>query len=294
MTTVAVSLKMYFGPARAQAYCATLASLAARHPEVVSCATELVVLPSFVAIPAAVSAARNTRLRVGAQDLATEDAGAFTGEVSGAELAELGVTHVEVGHAERRRLFGEDDTVVCAKTAAALRNGLVPLLCVGETERMDLVAAAAAVVDQVASAVPDFTDQRVLVAYEPVWAIGAAEPGAARVHLGGMPRRPRRPGRAPRQLRHPLWRQRRPRTRHRPRRLRRRAVPGAVRPRPLGGQDRPRRARRYALTPRRSPGASLEIRSSVPVITQRTAMSESTPTTIPTMPTTPASGAGCP
>jgi len=176
MTTVAISLKMYFGPARAQAYCATLASLAARHPEVVSCATELVVLPSFVAIPAAVSAARNTRLRVGAQDLATEDAGAFTGEVSGAELAELGVTHVEVGHAERRRLFGEDDTVVRAKTAAALRNGLVPLLCVGETERMDPVAAAAAVVDQVASAVPDFTDQRVLVAYEPVWAIGAAEP----------------------------------------------------------------------------------------------------------------------
>ena len=99
MTTVAISLKMYFGPARAQAYCATLASLAARHPDVTSGATELVVLPSFVAIPAALSAAGTTRLQVGAQDLATEDAGAFTGEVSGAELAELGVTHVEVGHA---------------------------------------------------------------------------------------------------------------------------------------------------------------------------------------------------
>jgi triosephosphate isomerase len=176
MTTVAISLKMYFGPARAQAYCATLASLAARHPDVTSGATELVVLPSFVAIPAALSAAGTTRLQVGAQDLATEDAGAFTGEVSGAELAELGVTHVEVGHAERRRLFGEDDAVVRAKTAAALRNGLVPLLCVGETSRLDPEAAAAVVVKQVASAIPDGTGKRVLVAYEPVWAIGAAEP----------------------------------------------------------------------------------------------------------------------
>ena len=176
MTTVAVSLKMYFGTARAQAYCAALASLAARHPDVASGATELVVLPSFVSIPAALSAAGNTRLRVGAQDLATEDAGAFTGEVSGAELAELGVTHVEVGHAERRQLFGEDDAVVRAKTTAALRNGLVPLLCVGESSRVDPPAAAAVVVDQVASAIPDGSGQQVLVAYEPVWAIGADEP----------------------------------------------------------------------------------------------------------------------
>ena len=176
MSTVAISLKMYFGPARAQAYCAALASLAARHPDVASGATELVVLPSFVAIPAALSAAGTTGLHVGAQDLATEDAGAFTGEVSGAELAELGVTHVEVGHAERRRLFGEDDAVVRAKTASALRNGLVPLLCVGETSRLDPVAAAGVVVEQVASAIPDGTGKRVLVAYEPVWAIGAAEP----------------------------------------------------------------------------------------------------------------------
>jgi triosephosphate isomerase len=176
MSTVAVSLKMYFGPARAQAYCAALASLAARHRDVVSGATHLVVLPSFVAIPAALEAAGTTRLRVGAQDLATQDAGPFTGEVSGAELAELGVTHVEVGHAERRRLFGEDDAVVRAKTAAALRHGLVPLLCVGEAERLDPAAAAAVVVDQVAAAIPDGTGRRVLVAYEPVWAIGAAQP----------------------------------------------------------------------------------------------------------------------
>jgi triosephosphate isomerase len=176
VTTVAVSLKMYFGVGRAKAYCSALASLAARHPAIRSGATELVVMPSFLAIPAALEACGSTSLRVGAQDLASEDAGAFTGEVSGAELAELGVTHVEVGHAERRRLFGEDDSMVRAKTQAALRHGLVPLLCVGEAERTDPESAAAVVVEQVGSAIPDGTPQRVLVAYEPVWAIGAEHP----------------------------------------------------------------------------------------------------------------------
>jgi triosephosphate isomerase len=176
MRTVAISLKMYFGHRRTREYCAALAALAARDPDVASGATELVVLPTFLSIPAALAAAGSTRLRVGAQDLAVEDAGAFTGEVSGAELAEIGVTHVEVGHAERRRLFGESDAVVAAKAAAALRNGLVPLLCVGEPSRGPATAAAEVVVDQVASALPDGTDRRVLVAYEPVWAIGAAEP----------------------------------------------------------------------------------------------------------------------
>jgi triosephosphate isomerase len=176
MTTVAISLKMYFGHARAQRYCAALAALAVRHPDVSSGATELVVLPSYLAIPAALTAAGSTRLQVGAQDLAAEDAGAFTGEVSGAELAEIGCTHVEVGHTERRRLFGESDDVVLAKTAAALRNGLVPLLCVGEAAELAPAAAAQVVVDQMAAAVPEGTGKRVLVAYEPIWAIGASQP----------------------------------------------------------------------------------------------------------------------
>ncbi len=72
--------------------------------------------------------------RVRRQDLAADDAGAQTGEVSGSMLAELGCRYVEVGHAERRTLFGEDETIVAAKTAAALRHGLVPVLCLGETE----------------------------------------------------------------------------------------------------------------------------------------------------------------
>jgi triosephosphate isomerase len=176
VSTVAISLKMYFGYRRAGGYCAALASLAARHPQVRSGSTDLVVLPSFVSIPAALEAAGSTRLRVGAQDLAVEDSGAFTGEVSGVELAEIGVTHVEVGHAERRRLFGESDEVVAGKTAAALRHGLVPLLCVGESSCGSPADAARVVAHQVASALPDGTQKRVLVAYEPVWAIGAPKP----------------------------------------------------------------------------------------------------------------------
>jgi triosephosphate isomerase len=83
-----------------------------------------------------------THVRVGAQDLATEDSGPFTGEVSGAELSEIGCTHVEVGHVERRTLFGETDSVAAAKVSAALRNCLVPILCVGETSRTDPATTA--------------------------------------------------------------------------------------------------------------------------------------------------------
>lgn len=119
---------------------------------------------------------------VGAQDLSTEDAGAFTREVSGATIAEFGCSVVEVGHAERRRLFGETDDVVRAKTASALRNGLTPVLCVGEATqgiREDAVSECIRQFDDAAS-----TGRRagssggIIVAYEPLWAIGASEPAS--------------------------------------------------------------------------------------------------------------------
>jgi triosephosphate isomerase len=179
-TTVAISLKMYFSCARALEYSRQIAALAKDDEGVRTGATELVVLPSFVSVPSALTAVRGTNVRVGAQDLATEDSGPFTGEVSGAELAEIGCTHVEVGHAERRTLFGESEAVVAAKTAAALRNGLVPILCVGEPTATDPAAAAGVCVGQVLSALPQNLDdaaiRRVVIAYEPYWAIGAAQP----------------------------------------------------------------------------------------------------------------------
>ncbi|WP_411698857.1 triose-phosphate isomerase family protein [Conyzicola sp.] len=177
--TVGVSLKMYFGHRQALDWCASVAELAAAHPAVVSGAVELFVIPGYLAVPAAVEILDGHRVVVGAQDLATADSGAFTGEVSGVELAEIGVGVVEVGHAERRRLFGETDDIVALKTAAALRNGIAPVLCIGESVRQEPADAASECLRQLRSALAGAPDGRVIVAYEPVWAIGAAEPAPA-------------------------------------------------------------------------------------------------------------------
>ncbi|MCH6469801.1 triose-phosphate isomerase family protein [Sinomonas terrae] len=176
---VGVSLKMYFSHARTLAWCSAVAEVARAHPAVRDGAAELFVIPSYLSVTAAVDLLRGVAA-VGAQDLAMEDEGAFTGEVSGAEIAEVGCRVVEVGHAERRRLFGETDAVVRAKTDAALRNGLAPVLCVGEAERGDPESVAQECVRQVDDALSSARaagrNGHVIVAYEPLWAIGADSP----------------------------------------------------------------------------------------------------------------------
>jgi len=176
---VGVSLKMYFGHHQSLDWCAQVAELSRTHAGVASGAVELFVIPGYLSVPAAVEIFADGPVLVGAQDLATADTGAFTGEVSGVELAEVGARVVEVGHAERRRLFGETDDIVNQKTIAALRNELAPVLCIGESVKSDPVDAAAESMRQVVSALADAPDGRVIVAYEPVWAIGAAEPAPA-------------------------------------------------------------------------------------------------------------------
>lgn len=175
---VGVSLKMYFGHAQTLDWCSVVAGVSAEHHAIRSGAAELFVIPGYLAVTGAVERLRGVAT-VGAQDLSTEDTGAFTGEVSGAELREVGCAVVEVGHAERRRLFGETPGVVRAKTTAALRNGLAPVLCIGEAEQGDPDDAATECVaqldDALAGAVATGIVGRVIVAYEPHWAIGAAE-----------------------------------------------------------------------------------------------------------------------
>ena len=141
--TVGVSLKKYFGHADARRWFARVADLAARHPAVASGRVECFVIPTYLQVLPALEAFAGTPVLVGAQDLAAADSGAYTGEVSGAELAEVGVRLVEVGHAERRRLFAETEAVVAAKTAAALRNGLTPVLCLGELGARHLAGVGA-------------------------------------------------------------------------------------------------------------------------------------------------------
>lgn len=178
--TIGISLKMYFGPAATADWSAAIAEIARTHEAVVGGHVQLFVLPSFPMIPATVAAFAGTRVEVGAQDLTWEDRGAFTGGVSGLDLRALGCRFVEVGHAERRRVFGEDDRIVRAKLAAAVRTGLTPVFCVGERERVSPKAAADDCAGQLIAALdglPSGHDGTALVvAYEPEWAIGAKRP----------------------------------------------------------------------------------------------------------------------
>jgi len=114
----------------------------------------------------------------GAQDCSSHDSGAYTGEISAAMLAEFGCCHVIVGHSERRALHGESDRLVAQKAAAALKHGLVPILCVGETLAEREAGQTEAVVARQLGAAIELLDKRidgVVIAYEPVWAIGTGK-----------------------------------------------------------------------------------------------------------------------
>lgn len=167
---------MYFSHARMLEWSRTVAETCAEHPAVVSGAAEIFVLPSAPSINAVAATLRGTAIAWGAQHCHPEDSGAYTGDISPAVLAELGCSFVEVGHAERRRDHGESEELIARTTAAILRNGMTPVLCLGELERGSAADAARSVLGQVESALGNAPAGPVLIAYEPVWAIGAAEP----------------------------------------------------------------------------------------------------------------------
>ena len=139
---------------------------------------EVAVLPPFTAIRSVQTLveADDLPLRYGAQDVSAHDSGAHTGEVSGGMLAALGCTYATVGHSERRAQHGETDEVVAAKAAAALRHGLRPVVCVGETlDVRDAGEHVSFTVSQLAGSVAGLSAADMastVVAYEPVWAIG--------------------------------------------------------------------------------------------------------------------------
>ena len=141
---------------------------------------EVAVFPPFTDLRSVQTlvAADRLEIRFGAQDLSEHDAGAYTGEVSGAFLKALECRYVIVGHSERRQYHGETDEIVAAKVAAALRHGLVPVLCVGETaEDLEAHGAAAVPVAQLRAALETLggSEPELVVAYEPVWAIGSGQ-----------------------------------------------------------------------------------------------------------------------
>ena len=183
---VGVSTKMYFSASRTRQYVDELVQLLSA-PGAVPENVDIFVVPDHLTITTTLEQLRGTKIWCGAQNASEEDGGAYTGEVSPAVLAEIGCRLVEVGHAERRRLFGETDGSTARKAAAAARNGLVPLVCIGEVGRDGTGALAVdecrRQVEAVMAAVPDEAD--VILAYEPVWAIGASEPAGVE-HVVGV------------------------------------------------------------------------------------------------------------
>lgn len=140
---------------------------------------DVVLCPSFTALPGLVSVVQGSAFALGAQDCASKERGALTGEVSAADLVAIGCQYVIVGHSERRKHLGEADAMIAEKLRVALRAGLAPILCVGETFEERTAGQLHAVLNaQVRSALSGLTlvgTQRLCIAYEPVWAIGTGQ-----------------------------------------------------------------------------------------------------------------------
>jgi triosephosphate isomerase len=166
--------KMHGSPSEARALASALKGLLAN-----VAGREVVVAPAFPALTAVVECLRGTPIAVAAQNLHWEDAGAFTGEVSAPMLVDAGCSQVIVGHSERRQYFGETDETVARRIGAALRHGLTPIVCVGETLAEREAGNTLQVIDRqlrgALAALGTAEIGRLVVAYEPVWAIGTGK-----------------------------------------------------------------------------------------------------------------------
>ena len=171
---IAANWKMYKNAAETRAFLEKLAPLVAgsAHAEVVACAP-------YVDLPAAIEAAKNTNIEIGAQDVFWLKEGAYTGEISAPMLAAIGCRWVIIGHSERRQYFGETDDTVFKKTIAALEAGLKPIVCVGEKlEERESGSTEAVLAAQFAGGIAGLDPEqfaRIVIAYEPVWAIGTGK-----------------------------------------------------------------------------------------------------------------------
>ena len=185
---IAGNWKMYKTVSETVKYVKEFRSLVKDIPDV-----EIVIAPPFPAVHAAAEAARNSTVAIAAQDLYWEREGAFTGEVSGAMLREAGAEYVIIGHSERRTLFGETDLSVNRKTAAAFAAGLIPIVCIGETldqrERNETFDVLDRQIKQGLDGVTGEQLGQLVIAYEPVWAIGTGrnatpeQAGEAHAHI---------------------------------------------------------------------------------------------------------------
>ena len=171
---IAGNWKMHHGVKETEEFFNQLFNLVSGYEKV-----DIAIAPPFTSIPKAVEVCKTKRLLIGAQNMYFEDKGAFTGEISPKFLKELGVDFVILGHSERRHIFGETNELIAKKLKKALDEGFIPILCVGETlkERED-EKTETVLKEQVDSAFNNLTPdeaKRVIIAYEPVWAIGTGK-----------------------------------------------------------------------------------------------------------------------
>lgn len=171
---IAANWKMYKAPAPACEFVAALLPMVKDHTR-----DDIVLCPPYICLPAVVEAVRGTQIGVGGQNMFWEKEGAYTGEVSAPMLRAVGCSHVIIGHSERRQYFGETDETVNRKLKAALAAGLQPIVCVGEV----LEEREAGLTEQVLerqcniafSEISGVEAAPLIVAYEPVWAIGTGK-----------------------------------------------------------------------------------------------------------------------
>ena len=137
---------------------------------------DVVICPPFTALDAISRSLHGSLVQLGAQNIHWEDNGAFTGEVAGSMLSEIGVRYVIVGHSERRQYFGETDESVNKRLLSAQRHGLIPILCVGETKQQrDAGETESIITNQLEKDLVNVDQQRLVIAYEPIWAIGTGD-----------------------------------------------------------------------------------------------------------------------
>lgn len=139
-------------------------------------AREIVVCAPFTALGIMSKNLHGSRIRLGAQNIHWADEGAYTGEIAGVMLTEIGVNYVVVGHSERRQYFGETDETVNLRLKAAQKNGLTPILCVGETKaQRDAGETENIIINQLKKGLVEVEQSNLVIAYEPIWAIGTGD-----------------------------------------------------------------------------------------------------------------------
>jgi triosephosphate isomerase len=171
---IAANWKMYKTPAEAKAFVDAFLPLVASHTR-----DEIALFPSPVLLPTVIEAAKGSNVLVGAQNIHFAEEGAYTGETSLNQLQAVGGTHTLIGHSERRQYFAETDEVVNKKLHAALKHGIVPVVCVGEVlAEREAGKTAEVLKTQIAGAFVGITPETakpIVIAYEPVWAIGTGK-----------------------------------------------------------------------------------------------------------------------